>query len=79
MYGAISDALASSVAASVNPLNGIVTKMAGSVVESQETEAVKAKATAIEEIEQKLVAAKDRQAPASVIGAYEKLLARLTK
>lgn len=76
MYGQLGEAMTQGIIAQMNPMNGIVREMAAKQLTQLEDELIRTTATTVEIIEQKLEAAKERQASASVIGAYEKLLAR---
>lgn len=75
---ALSAGLASGLTESMNPMNGIMRQLANQHVETQALAYEESKSDFIEKVELKLNAAINRKAPASVIAAYEKQLAKVT-
>lgn len=78
MASPFAEAITQSMISGLDPMNGVVRQYAQQTLETQTVDLVERKAEAISRMETMVAEAKTRQAPPSVINAYEKLLAKLS-
>jgi len=78
MASPLAEAITAGVVASMDPSTAMTRDAMKSYVETQRTAALTAKSDAVTEVAQALTKAVETNAPASVIGAYEKILGQLT-
>ena len=78
MASPFADAIMANVLGSMSPDAEATRKAIASFVEDQQVQVMLKKSEAIGQIEQLLTAAKDRSADATVITAYQKMLAKLS-
>ena len=79
MASPFAEAITQSMISGLDPMNGVIRQYAQQQTETQALSLEAQKADLIEKIEQKLSAAQSRNADSSIVGAYQKMLARLDR